>query len=46
MLLSDTQAELIEEILTGWQLTFITAEEAMLDLQEVLEGTHKLLQGK
>ena len=39
----DNRPELIEEIFAGYHLNFITAEEALEDLEKVLDGTHELL---
>jgi hypothetical protein len=41
--MNSEQTELIEEIFAGYHLNFITAEEAMEDLEKVLDGTHELL---
>lgn len=39
------QSDLIAEIFAGYHLDFITAEEALDDLEKVLNGTHELLGG-
>jgi hypothetical protein len=38
--------ELVEEIFAGYHLNFVSAEEALEDLEKVLNGTHELLVGE
>lgn len=43
--MNSKQTELIEEIFAGYYLNFISADEALEDLEKVLNGTHELLIG-